>query len=171
VVNGFRPAQAHRRLRLVSIVAPIAGAAVLYLVRLLVLRIWPAPAADVVVGVLVVAGVLAFSRAIFHVIDQQEGQLAQQHEQLALSAERERIRLLLQDGAIQTLYAVNLDLELTLDELSDEAGPVAERIDRSIDRLGMVMRDIRRCILGKELLEADDGRAHMAIVEREERCG
>lgn len=171
MVHGWRASVAHRRLRVLSIAAPIAGAAVLYVIRLALLRLWPAPAADCIVGVLVIAGVLLFSRAIFHVIDQQERQLTYQHEQLALAAERSRIRLLLQDGAIQTLYAVNLDLELTLDELEMDAPAAGARIERSMDRLGTVMQDIRRCILGKELRAAAGGRTETAIAEREERYG
>jgi hypothetical protein len=56
------------------------------------------------------------------------------------------------------LYAVNLDLEMALDELGETWHPVGTRIDRSIDRLGTVMEDIRRCIVGKGLFEAGGDR-------------
>lgn len=86
----------------------------------------------------------------------EQARLTEQVRLLAVSAERERIRISLQDGAIQALFAVSLDLEIALDELEAEPAAAGERIDRSIARVGKAMESIRRCILGKELPEADN---------------
>jgi GAF domain-containing protein len=79
----------------------------------------------------------------------EQARLADQVRRLAVSSERERIKVALQDGAIQALFAVNLDLEMALDDL----GPTAagERIEQSIERIGAAMEDIRRSILDTDL--------------------
>jgi signal transduction histidine kinase len=74
--------------------------------------------------------------------------LAEQLHVMAVAAERERIRKDLHDGAIQTIYAVNLELERVGEELETDPEAARTCIDAAIDRLSEVMKDIRGIILG-----------------------
>jgi signal transduction histidine kinase len=74
--------------------------------------------------------------------------LAEQVGRLAIAAERERIGKDLHDGVIQAIYAVNLELEDAVEDVAEHPEVVRERIEGVIDRLGEVMKDIRRYILG-----------------------
>src|SRR5436309_12816181 len=64
------------RVCILSIAVPLGGLAVLYLVRLGLLRVWPVVAVDAGLGGLITAGILAFSWAIFRVIARQDRYLA-----------------------------------------------------------------------------------------------
>src|SRR5918912_1133138 len=78
------------RLRFLSIAVPLAGLAILYIMRLALLRVWPVVAVDATLGLLLTVGVLAFSWAIFRVIARQDRSLARQHAELARRYETER---------------------------------------------------------------------------------
>lgn len=58
--------------------------------------------------------------------------------------ERERIAMDLHDGVIQSIFGVGLGLEIAADEA--RGTPAEKLIDRSIDRLNDVIRDIRAYI-------------------------
>ncbi len=77
------------RLRLLSVVLPLAGLATLYAVRVAMLRGWPISAVDAVSGALLFAGVLGCSLAVFNVIDRQDRALAEQHHELLQRYEME----------------------------------------------------------------------------------
>jgi signal transduction histidine kinase len=84
--------------------------------------------------------------------------LQEQLESLARLEERERIAMDLHDGVIQSVYATALQLEDAGDKLADapeEARPV---IDKSIDTLHQVIKDIRSYIfeLRAQVSEVDD---------------
>ncbi len=64
---------------------------------------------------------------------------------LALLEERERIAMDLHDGVIQSLYAVTLGLEAASDEL-EGSSPVRPALERAIDDLDKVIRDLRHYI-------------------------
>jgi signal transduction histidine kinase len=76
-----------------------------------------------------------------------QARLTEQVRVLAVAAERERIRRDLHDGVIQAIYGVNLELESAEEDLEQEPAAARARIDVAIDRLGEVMKDIRRYIL------------------------
>ncbi len=78
----------------------------------------------------------------------ENARLAEQVQTLAVVAERDRISKDLHDGVIQSIYAVNLELEDAAEEVERDPAGVRARIDRTIDRLGEVMKDLRRYILG-----------------------
>lgn len=69
----------------------------------------------------------------------------------ALVAERDTRGTELQDGALQTIYAVILELGLAEEDVEADPAGARERIDRSIDRLSGVIEDIRSCIVGAAL--------------------
>lgn len=93
-----------RRLRLLSVVIPLLALAVLYGLRLLLIRLWPAPVVDIVLALVILAGVIVFSSAVFGVIERQEGYLARQHEELARRyATERRLR-----GQLEALHQASL---------------------------------------------------------------
>ncbi|CAN5675163.1 hypothetical protein BH23CHL8_BH23CHL8_22670 [soil metagenome] len=80
---------------------------------------------------------------------------ARMHEelrQMAVLQERERIAQDLHDGTIQSLYAVSLSLEDTVEALATDPDAAALRVDRAIDSLHATIRQIREFIMG---LDAD----------------
>ena len=89
---GFEEGGAGRRgrLRVLSVVIPLVGLAVLYPLRLLLARVWPPLAVETVLGAVVIAGIIGFSWAVFRVINRQDRHLALQHEELARRLELER---------------------------------------------------------------------------------
>lgn len=77
----------------------------------------------------------------------ENARLADQVRRLAIVSERDRISRDLHDGVIQAIYAVNLELEDATEDLTTNPTAVRQRLDMVIDRLGEVMKDIRRYIL------------------------
>jgi PAS domain S-box-containing protein len=76
-------------------------------------------------------------------VDEQEGLL---RSELERQEERERIAMDLHDGVMQEVYAIGLTLELTLAELSEDATAARAGIERAIEQLHGVIRDIRSYI-------------------------
>jgi signal transduction histidine kinase len=87
----------------------------------------------------------------------EKARLAEQVRMLAVVSERDRIGKDLHDGVIQALYAVTLELDSAVEDV--EADPPAARasIEGTIDRVGDVIKDMRRYILG---LQPADATAH-----------
>ncbi|MBI2861616.1 MAG: GAF domain-containing sensor histidine kinase [Chloroflexi bacterium] len=75
----------------------------------------------------------------------ENARLYQQVQRLAVLEERERIGMDLHDGVIQSIYAVGLGLEDTM-ELAGTYTEGRERLDRAIRDLNQVIRDIRAYI-------------------------
>jgi len=65
----------------------------------------------------------------------------------AVLAERERIGMDLHDGIIQSIYGVGLTLENAFHSIEDDPGNAKERVQRAIDDLNHVIRDLRSYIL------------------------
>jgi signal transduction histidine kinase len=84
--------------------------------------------------------------------------LHEQVRQMAVIEDRNRIGQDLHDGIIQSLYAVALALEDSVDRLADDPAHAEQTIDRSIDSIHQTIRDIRNFILGlrPELLDEAD---------------
>ena len=74
----------------------------------------------------------------------EKARMAEQVRMLAVVAERDRISKHRHDGLIQALYAVTLELEGAAEDV--EADPPAARasIEGTIDRVGDVIKDMRR---------------------------
>ncbi|MFQ6019194.1 MAG: GAF domain-containing protein [Dehalococcoidia bacterium] len=74
------------------------------------------------------------------------GQLYERVKSLALLEERERIGMDLHDGVIQSIYAVGLVLEGVAEQAQESPSLVRENLDKAIDDLNRVIRDIRNYI-------------------------
>ncbi|MEX0682578.1 MAG: GAF domain-containing sensor histidine kinase [Dehalococcoidia bacterium] len=74
-------------------------------------------------------------------------QLYEKLESLARLEERDRIGMDLHDGAIQSIYAVVLHLEDVFDRLPDSANDLKLDVERAMDDLNKVIKDIRSYIL------------------------
>jgi signal transduction histidine kinase len=74
--------------------------------------------------------------------------LHEQVQRLAVVAERERIGRDLHDGIIQSIYGVGLSLEDVPEIMAQDPGEAAARVDRAIESLNLVIRDIRNFIFG-----------------------
>jgi signal transduction histidine kinase len=72
--------------------------------------------------------------------------LLERSQDLAILEERDRIGMDLHDGAIQVLYGVGLNLEDCASLVATEPDAVASRLDRAINDLGQVIKDIRSYI-------------------------
>jgi signal transduction histidine kinase len=72
--------------------------------------------------------------------------LAQRIEGLAVIEERQRIGMELHDSIIQSIYAVGLSLQIVTHTLQEAPPIVDETLQRAIDGLHQVMRDIRAYI-------------------------
>lgn len=94
--------------------------------------------------------------------------LHEELQHLAILRERDRIAQDLHDGIIQSLYAVGLALE-DMDELiSTDPSDAGERVERAIDGIHGVIRDIRSFILGlrpEAFEEADLAGALLALAD------
>ncbi|MBI5287902.1 MAG: GAF domain-containing sensor histidine kinase, partial [Chloroflexi bacterium] len=73
----------------------------------------------------------------------ENARLLQQSQDLAILEERERIGMDLHDGVIQALYGVGLSLEECADVVSEEPEFVSRRLDKAVNDLNQVIRDIR----------------------------
>jgi signal transduction histidine kinase len=88
----------------------------------------------------------------------ENARLHEEVQRLAVVEERHRISQDLHDNIIQSLYAVTLSLDDLPELLTSESGEAGARLDRNIDALHQIMRDIRNFILGlrPELLDEAD---------------
>jgi signal transduction histidine kinase len=87
----------------------------------------------------------------------EQAHLAEQLRTLSVVAERDRIGKELHDGMIQAIYAVTLELERAAEDVEEDPNAARARIDGAIDRLGELIKDIRRSLLG---LQPADAPAH-----------
>jgi PAS domain S-box-containing protein len=83
-------------------------------------------------------------------------------DRVSLMAEHERIARDLHDTVIQTVFAEGLRLQGTA-QLAE--GPVAERIQRSVDNLDSVIREIRTAIFQLQNTEAGERGLRTAVLE------
>lgn len=82
--------------------------------------------------------------------------MAEQLQQLAVQAERERISRDLHDGIIQTLFSIGMGLDSARAMVGFDPERVAARIDAAVDAIDTAIRDLRNTIFR---LHADDAAA------------
>ncbi|MGH2412083.1 MAG: GAF domain-containing protein [Chloroflexota bacterium] len=133
-----RGTEANRgRLRVLSIVGPLVGLAVLYPVHLAAERAWSAPVSDLLVGLLMLLGVVACSTAIFQVIEGQDRRLAVQHEELAARHDTEW-RLRAQLEALHQAALTIISDDATTDILQHLVDLAREMIGTRYGALGIL---------------------------------
>jgi signal transduction histidine kinase len=77
----------------------------------------------------------------------QNARLHENSQRLAVLEERERIGMDLHDGVIQSIYGLGLSLESAFHALDDDPKDAKIRLQRTMDGLNHVIRDIRSYIL------------------------
>ena len=77
----------------------------------------------------------------------QNARLHENTQRLAVLEERERIGMDLHDGIIQSIYGLGLSLESAFHALDEEPDNAKERLQRTMNGLNQVIRDIRSYIL------------------------
>ena len=87
----------------------------------------------------------------------ENARLHEQVQRLAVVDERDRISRDLHDSVIQMIYAVTLTLDDVPDLVREAPAEAATRVDRAIDALHDVIRDIRHFIFGLQPLLLDSG--------------
>ena len=76
----------------------------------------------------------------------ENARLYQQVQEVAVLHERERIGMDLHDGTIQSIYGVGLTLDDCITRVESEPAEVREDLDKAIERLNGIIRDIRNYI-------------------------
>ena len=76
----------------------------------------------------------------------ENARLYEQVQSLAVLEERQRIGMDLHDGVIQSIYAVGLNLEECSEEVFNQPGDVRARLEKAINNLNQVIKDIRSYI-------------------------
>jgi signal transduction histidine kinase len=86
----------------------------------------------------------------------ENARLYEQAENVSVLEERQRIRMDLHDGVMQSLYGVGLLLEDVADRLDEEPEHARAQLVRSVDRLNAAIADLRGYVLGLRPIQASD---------------
>jgi signal transduction histidine kinase len=86
----------------------------------------------------------------------QNARLYEQLERVSVLEERQRIRMDLHDGVMQSLYGVGLLLEDIAERVDTEPVKAKDQLWRSIDRLNAAIADLRGYVLGLRQVQASD---------------
>jgi signal transduction histidine kinase len=86
----------------------------------------------------------------------ENARLYEQLEQVARLEERNRIRMDLHDGVMQSLYGVGLVLEDVAERLDQEPERAKQQLSRSVDRLNAAIADLRGYVIGLRPVDASD---------------
>ena len=86
----------------------------------------------------------------------ENARLYEQVERVSVLEERQRIRMDLHDGVMQSLYGVSLLLEDVADRVSEEPEHARVQLQRSVDRLNAAIADLRGYVLGLRPVQASD---------------
>ncbi len=86
----------------------------------------------------------------------ENARLYEQVERVSVLEERQRIRMDLHDGVMQSLYGVSLLLEDIADRIDAEPEHAKTQLHRSVDRLNAAIADLRGYVLGLRPVQASD---------------
>lgn len=86
----------------------------------------------------------------------ENARLYQQVERVSVLEERQRIRMDLHDGVMQSLYGVGLLLEDVAERVATEPAKAKVQLWRSVDRLNAAIADLRGYVLGLRQVQASD---------------
>jgi signal transduction histidine kinase len=78
----------------------------------------------------------------------ENAQLYRKTQELAILQERERFGMALHDGIMQLVYATGLSLQEAQHQIEKNPSEAQRRVNRSINDLSQVLRDLRNYILG-----------------------
>ncbi len=78
----------------------------------------------------------------------ENAQLYRKTQELAVLQERERFGMALHDGIMQLVYATGLSLHEAQHQIEKNPGEAQRRVNKSINDLSQVLRDLRNYILG-----------------------
>ena len=141
-----------RRLELAALVIPSVLLTLLIALDYVVLEpLLPSEDAHLVMLVVGLAGVIAFSVTMFARLTELHARLARllaQVQQIAALEERNRIGIDLHDGAIQSLYGVSLVIEDAADRVAAEPYAARQALTKAVDRLNATIADLRAYVLG-----------------------
>jgi signal transduction histidine kinase len=98
-------------------------------------------------------------------IAMENARLHEQVRSLTLLEERERIAMDLHDGIIQSIYAVGLNLERCAELVKDDSREVRAPLERAVDDLNDVIREIRIYISNLRPGSSDGKGLRVAIVD------
>lgn len=86
----------------------------------------------------------------------ENARLYEQVERVSVLEERQRIRMDLHDGVMQSLYGVSLLLEDLAERVDVEPAYTQAQLRRSVDRLNAAIADLRGYVLGLRQVQASD---------------
>ena len=86
----------------------------------------------------------------------ENARLYHQVERVSVLEERQRIRMDLHDGVMQSLYGVGLLLEDVAERVDTEPAHAKDQLWRSVDRLNAAIADLRGYVLGLRQVQASD---------------
>ena len=86
----------------------------------------------------------------------ENARLYEQVERVSVLEERQRIRMDLHDGVMQSLYGVGLLLEDVADRVGEEPEYAKTQLGRAVDRLNAAIADLRGYVLGLRPVQASD---------------
>lgn len=86
----------------------------------------------------------------------ENARLYEQVERVSVLEERQRIRMDLHDGVMQSLYGLGLLLEDVADRLGEEPAHARTQLAKAVDRLNAAIADLRGYVLGLKPVEASD---------------
>ncbi len=86
----------------------------------------------------------------------ENARLYEQAERVSVTEERQRIRMDLHDGVMQSLYGVGLLLEDVAERMDEDPASTKGQIWRAVDRLNAAIADLRGYVLGLRPVQASD---------------
>jgi signal transduction histidine kinase len=86
----------------------------------------------------------------------ENARLYEQAESVSALEERQRIRMDLHDGVMQSLYGVGLLLDDAAERVTTEPDAVKQQLRRSVDRLNSAIADLRGYVRGLQPVEAGE---------------
>ena len=86
----------------------------------------------------------------------ENARLYEQVERVSVLEERQRIRMDLHDGVMQSLYGVGLLLEDVAERVDTDPAKAKAELWRSVDRLNAAIADLRGYVLGLRQVQASD---------------
>jgi len=139
-----------RRLRSLTIVAPLAFLGLVDLLRhTLLYACLHTLAGSVLSGLVLAVAVALFSNAVFGAMERLQRTVLEQERWVAALEEHERIVRQLNDGFLQRMYGVGLSLQTCLLDADRLPAGVSEQLERTITELDETSNALRAHLMTK----------------------